>query len=123
MRSESGRKPVALPELVKAGVKRDLSACRERRMPPHARHQVRMGFSMRGHHGTLLEERAPYDGEGSWMRIPSAQLRWDPDRALWGLFACDRNRAWFACRCAEPAARLGSLLGALDADRACIFWG
>ena len=114
---------MALPELVKAGVKRDLGAYCERRVPAHARHQVRMGFSTRGNRVTLFEERAPYNGDGPWVQIPIAQLRWDPEHALWALYACDRNRRWFAYRYAEPVPHLGALLGALDADQTGIFWG
>jgi pimeloyl-ACP methyl ester carboxylesterase len=113
---------VALPELTRKRVDNQLKAYCERRVPPHARDQVRMSYAIRGDRVTLHEERVAFDQPGTWIKIPIAQLRLS-DSGEWALYCCDRNTRWFLYRHAEPARDIGALLGAMDDDKTGIFWG
>src|SRR6266511_5341653 len=52
----------------------------QRRVPPHARDQVRLETVVRGSAITIIERRAPWrdDFGPEWSRLKVAQLRYDP---------------------------------------------
>ncbi len=113
---------MALPELTQKLVETKLTAYCERRVPLHARDQVRMSFLIRGNHVTLNEERIAFNKPGIWVTIPIAQLRFNPTSGQWLLFCADRNSRWHLYRHAEPAKDIGALLGAMDNDTTGIFY-
>jgi hypothetical protein len=114
---------MVLPELTSKLVETKLTAYCERRVPPHARDQVRMSFSVRGNNVTINEERVAFKEPGRWVTIPIAQLRFTEKSGLWTLYCADRNDRWHLYRHAEPAKDVGALLGAMDADKTGIFFG
>jgi hypothetical protein len=66
----------------------------ERRIPAHARGEVRVEHTVRGSNVTILEVRPPWreDFGPEWTRRPIAQLRHDGTR--WWLYWPDRNTRW-----------------------------
>lgn len=112
-----------LPELTRRLVEEKLGAYCERKVPPHARHQVRMSFKIRGNSITLNEERIAFSEPGTWVTIPVAQLRFDPDTSQWGIFWADRNGRWHPHSEKRPSRDFDVALRAIDADKTGVFWG
>lgn len=54
--------------------------------------------------------------------MPIAQLRFDPASARWTLFWADRNDRGHLYDLIEPGTA-GQLLGEIENDPTCIFWG
>lgn len=112
-----------LPELVAAQVKRGLDALCDR-VPPRARHQVRLVHETRGNGVTLLETRVPYDDpKGEWTRHKVAKLVFDPSVGEWTLYWFDRNQRRRALPDVPPTRNIDRLLDEIDSDRHAVFWG
>ena len=115
---------MALPELIAAQVDRALATYCERRIPAHARSQVRLEHERRGNAVTLIERRPVWDDAAAeWTAMPIAQLRYDRKRGVWTLWCADRRRRWHLYDAAPPTRRIEELLTALDRDSTGIFWG
>lgn len=114
---------MALAELTKRLVVKQVSEYCEGRVPAHARHQVRMSYEVRGNSVTLLELRRAFADPSQWIEIKIAQLRYDPDVQQWSLFWSDRNERWHRYEHLRPQKNLDALLNEIDRDPACIFWG
>jgi hypothetical protein len=95
----------------------------QRRVPPHAREQVRLETVVRGSAITIIERRAPWrdDFGPEWSRLKIAQLRYD--HGAWTLHWADRNGRWVRYPDLEPSPRLDDLLTEIDRDAAGAFWG
>jgi hypothetical protein len=95
----------------------------EQRVPPHARHQVRLETIVRGSAITIIERRPPWrdDVAPEWSRSKIAQLRYDHDS--WTLHWADRNGRWLRYPDLEPSPRLDDLLTKIDRDPAGAFRG
>ena len=74
----------------------------QRRVPPHAREQVRLESVVRGSAITIIERRAPWrdDLGPEWSRLKVAQLRYD--HGAWTLHWADRNGRWFGIQTWTP---------------------
>jgi hypothetical protein len=114
---------VALPELVRARVEKQLAAYCERRVPLDVRHLVRLSFKVHGKLVTLFEDRVIHDKPDQWVSVPIAQFRFDPERTEWTLYCCDQNGRWFVYKHADAARDIGALLHAVELDVTRIFWG
>jgi hypothetical protein len=110
-----------IPELDLARIRRFVDG----RVPPHARHQVRLEVDVQGTAATIVECRAPWraDVGPEWSRIPIARLRHSPTHASWSLFWCDRNLRWHRYDRINTAAHVDPLLAEIDTDPTAIFWG
>ena len=114
---------MALSALAKRQVEKKVAEYCEGRVPAHARHQVRMGYKIRGNSVTLLEKRRGFADPSQWVEIKIAQLRYDPDVRKWSLFWSDRNERWHRYESLRPQENLEALLREIDQDPTCIFWG
>ena len=114
---------MALPVLTKHLVELKLGAFCEKRIPAHARDQVKLSYAIRGNNVTLNEERVVYSEPGTWVTIPIAQFRFDPDSHCWSLYCADRSSKWHRHEAAKPSRDLESLIAAVDNDQTGIFWG
>lgn len=95
----------------------------QRCLPPHARGQVRLDFTLRGRKVTLIEARPVLQQPDTWSERKIAQFEFDPEHRTWRLYCYDRNarrRAYYLC---EEEAQLEKLLLEVDADPSGIFWG
>jgi Protein of unknown function (DUF3024) len=110
-----------MDELAVAKVKR---FCDER-VPPHALHQVRLEFGVRGNSITIFERRAPWAGwlRPEWSRMKMAQFRFDPSDARWRLYWSDRNERWHELWDVEPSPSIHPLLQEVAQDPTAVFWG
>lgn len=110
---------MAIPELAKAAAVRQVEAFCEQRVPPRARDQVRLEFSVRGNAITIVERRPPWHPRlgPEWSSLKVAQLRYDPASSTWSLYCRDRNERWFPYFDVEPSRDVGPLLAEIDADR------
>jgi hypothetical protein len=109
------------PELDLARIQRFVDG----RVPPRARHQVRLEVEVQGTAVTIVEHRAPWSPEigPEWTRLPIARLRYSPTHAAWTLFWRDRNLLWHRYDRMDPAAHVEPLLTEIDSDPTAIFWG
>jgi hypothetical protein len=104
-----------LPHEVRRSAEALLEACCERRVPLRVRD--------RGRSVTLVENRAPWSGNGSWVDIPRAQFRYDAGGQRWTLYAADRNGRRHVYDKVAPTPDLPQLLAEVERDTSGIFFG
>jgi hypothetical protein len=75
----------------------------QRRVPPHARDQVRLETVVRGSAITIIERRVPWrdDFGPEWSRLKVAQLRYG--HGAWTLYWADRNGRWLPYPDLDPS--------------------
>ncbi len=112
---------MALPELDVARVQRWCV----RRVPEHARHQVRVECQAAQRHITIVERRAPWheDFGPEWTSWPIARLRYIIADRSWTLYWRDRNLRFHVYDLLAPSDRVEDLLTEIERDPTCIFWG
>jgi Protein of unknown function (DUF3024) len=114
-----------VPELaLRAAMTSVESFCRLR-VPATLRDQMRLEAKIRGNSITVMERRPPWgEGIGSeWTSLKIAQLRYDPQTALWSLYWSDSNDRWLHYADAIPARSVDALMEAIDDDRSSVFFG
>jgi Protein of unknown function (DUF3024) len=95
----------------------------DRRVPQRLRDKIRIEADVRGKSVTILECRPPWHPNlTDWSRSRVAQLRYDPTDRCWTLYWADRNSRWHLYDLIDPGS-LDELLGEIDQDPTCIFWG
>jgi hypothetical protein len=116
---------MALPLLTQHLVKTKLLAYCERKIPAHARHQVRLSYEIDTHKVTLNEEREAFSQPGTWITIPIAQFRFVESTGLWTLYCANLTKrdAWRIYPEAKPTKDFEALLSKLDTDQMGVFWG
>lgn len=112
-----------LPQEVRRSAETLLEAYCERRVPLHVRDSVRLSFRVRGNSVTLVENRAPWKGNGSWVDIPRAQFRYDAGSQRWTLYGADRHGRWHVYDEVAPTPDLAQLLAEVERDTSGIFFG
>jgi hypothetical protein len=97
----------------------------DQRVPPHARHQVRLETETTDRAVTVVERRTPWreDFGPEWSRLPIARLRYTKTRARWTPYWRDRNLKFHRYERIEPTADVTKLLAEIDRDPTGIFWG
>lgn len=112
---------MALPDLDVARVQRWCAA----RVPEHAQHQVRVECDVSAQFVTIVERRAPWDGEpdAAWTTFPLARLRWKSTTGTWSLLWRDRHLRFHEYDRVGPTAQVQALLDEVDRDPTAIFWG
>lgn len=115
---------MSLPELIKAVVEKKVGKFCEKRVPPHALHQVKLSYRIRGNSITIFENRAPWlKGITEWTSAPVAQIRYDAKEGFWTLYCADRNDRWHEYTELLPLRNLDKILEEIDRDPTGIFWG
>ncbi len=97
----------------------------DRRVPEHARDQVRLEVDVTDRAVTILECRSawrPWYGP-DWTRFPIARLRYTKSRNRRSLYWRDRNLKFHEYDLADPAPEIPDLLDEIDRDPTSIFWG
>lgn len=114
-----------IPELTRRSAETRVRAFCNRRIPPHARDQVRLEHSVRGDAITIIERRPPWreDFGPEWSSMKIAQLRFDLASSRWTLWWSDRNERWHRYEDLDPTSDLDVLLVEIDEDPTAIFWG
>jgi len=111
-----------LPKKVRQDVKSIVADYCAKRVPEHARRQVKMGFVVRGNSITLIEERPHWQKPDLWIKTPIAQFRYNQKTGKWTLYCADRNSRWHDYQI-EPEKDIRVLLQEVDVDPTGIFWG
>lgn len=117
---------MALPELTRRQLERELSDFCDKRVPAFARHQVRLEYEIRGNAATIVERRAPWrriSPDEPWTRLAVARLRFDTAQGNWTLYWRDRNERWHLYQLIEPSSTISELLREIERDPTAIFWG
>ncbi|PLX82253.1 MAG: hypothetical protein C0617_14065 [Desulfuromonas sp.] len=112
-----------LPPLVKQLAEKKLTAYCQGKIPSHLQNEIRLNFKFRGNTVTLLESRPAFDMPDTWVDIPVAQFRYDPDAKLWSLFWADRNSRWHPDMEIDPVKDFDRLLQEVERDPTGIYWG
>jgi hypothetical protein len=63
------------------------------------------------------------DGDTRWLRVPNARLAYASGRREWTLYFIGSNDQARRYPDFEPSAEITDLLGEIDDDPTCIFWG
>ena len=110
---------MSLPEIEQHRVEKLLNGFCEKRVPPHARDQVKMAYKIVGNRVTLIESRPYYNDPSAWSEMWVAQFEYGPATKTWSLYAYDRNNK----RKPYSTGPLEILILEVDNDRTGIFWG
>ncbi len=112
-----------LPSFTKYLVEKRLSTYCEKRIPEHAKDQVKLIFKIRGNNVTLLEQRPSFPAQDVWVDIPIAQFRFDTDKNRWTLYWADRNEKWQRYNELKPRQNFEEILKEIEEDPYRVFWG
>jgi hypothetical protein len=93
------------------------------RVPRHVRHEVRLGFNVRGDHIDLYEERPAWDDPSRWTQRRIAQIRYEPEESTWRIFSRDRHNKLHDYHIFAATKDFDEVLAELNRDRTGIFWG
>ncbi|CAG0930419.1 hypothetical protein PLCT1_01373 [Planctomycetaceae bacterium] len=114
---------MSLSDTVKHQVDAALRAFCEKRIPPHARHQVRLSYDFQENRVTLYEDRTVLSDPKRWTHMPIARFRHAAKTGEWTLFCADRNDRWHRYQGCEPTRRFEALLEEVSRDPTGIFFG
>jgi len=88
---------------------------------PHLRDRACLEADVSGNKVTILEcTRMP--GSTDWLRVPSAQLRYDERTRVWSLYWHASDDRWHIVQVA-PTLDVSELLAEIEADPDCLFFG
>jgi len=85
--------------------------------------QLRYSFQFEANAVLLQAERPGFMNPGSWSTVPVAKLRYSEARSTWSLYWSDTNGRWHRLSNVPMAADIRTLLKAIEADEAGVFWG
>ena len=109
----------AIPDLDLARIRKYCGG----RVPERLRDEVRVEADVRGKSVTIFDCRPPWHPNlTGWSRVRVAQLRYNPNKQRWTLYWADRNGRWHLYDLIDPGT-VEELLGEIDEDPTCIFWG
>jgi Protein of unknown function (DUF3024) len=114
---------MALSELETRRLTKRLTAYCEGRIPLRVRHQLRLGFRIRGHEVVLFEERPAFRPPHEWREHGIAKFRYVATQQTWYLYCQYRDLRWHGYEPKPRAKGFDALLGEVDADPTGIFWG
>jgi hypothetical protein len=106
----------------------DVARIRElcaKRVPDHARDEVRVELEESRQAVTIVECRPPRreDYGPEWTRMPVARLRYVGSTRLWTMYYRRHIGRWERYPLLGPARRIDEFLDEIDHDPICIFWG
>ena len=94
----------------------------EEQTPPHMRDRTRLEATVTGNKITIHECTLMREGKVDWLRVPSAQLRYDPFTRIWSLYWIDSHDRWHIVQ-ATPSRDIEELLTEIGEDPDCLFFG
>lgn len=92
----------------------------EERTPPELRDRMRVEVDVE-HRSLTIVECSLMGGE--WLRVPAAKFLWTGRTQLWTLYEFHSDGKAHRYAFLEPSPSAKDLLGEVDADPTCIFWG
>jgi hypothetical protein len=112
-----------LSEFTKKLIETKLAEYCDKKIPFHARDQVKLTYKIIGNKVNLIETRPYHMNPSVWTGAPVTQFRFDPETKKWALYFMDRNSRWHLYDLAKPSADFEDMLKELDLDPTGIFWG
>jgi len=95
----------------------------ESRIPVEVQDKIRLSYTIRGDHITLIESRPFWKDENRWIDTKIAQIRFENVDKTFTLYCADRNDKWHLYDYIDPTTDLEEVLAQIDADPTGIFWG
>jgi hypothetical protein len=95
----------------------------ESRSPAEHFDELRLAYDIEGHSVTVFEERPDWRGSGEIMRTPVAKFRFYRSRDEWSLYWMRADMKWHLYEPAAPSRTLSRLMGHVDRDTYCCFFG
>lgn len=114
---------MALAEMQKAQVNRQLTAFCSSRVPVAVRAKLRTGFRIDGSAVILFEERLAFRPPHDWQEMVVARFTYVATRREWQLYCQHRDLRWHRYQALPAASSFAKLLAEVDADPTGIFWG
>ena len=114
---------MALSELQRASIARQLDRYCAPDPRPEVRSQLRYGYEFGPSDVVLFEERPDFRNPVEWLRHDIAKFRWIARRKQWELFCQFRDLKWRGYEPRPTAATFEELLAEVEADPTCIFYG
>lgn len=113
---------MALPELVRKTIEKELTRyCRDRIIPCPTG-QARLHFKIRGETVTLFQEHTAAPPRPSLLATPVAQFRYSHELNQWTLHYPRQDNRWCFYLNAGPDLDFRKLLRHLDEDPLHLFW-
>ena len=114
---------MALTDVERARIDRQLTAYCATRVPAEARAELRVGYRVEGNSVILYEERPAFRPPYGWLELVVAKFTYVKSRRQWRLYCQHRDRRWHGYQALPTAARLATLLDEVGRDPTGIFWG
>ena len=114
---------MALTEVQKAQVHKQLTAYCAKRVPAAVRSKVRVGYRIEGNTVILYEERPAFRPPHDWQEMVVAKFTYVGTRRDWRLYCQHRDLRWHTYEALPAASSFAELLDEVDADPTGIFWG
>jgi hypothetical protein len=96
--------------------------CR-RRTRPELADQLRFVYEVERQSVIIFVERPDWRDPSKRIRNPAAKFRFVRTTGLWTLYWMRADLRWHAYRPARPTAKLATLVGVVDRDQYCAFFG
>jgi hypothetical protein len=114
---------VALTEIQKAQVNKQLTAYCANSVPASIRSKLRIGYRIEGNAVILYEERPAFRPPHEWREMVVAKFKYVGTRREWRLYCQHRDFRWHSYEARPAAPSFAKLLDEVDADPTGIFWG
>ena len=114
---------MALTEVQKAQVHKQLTAYCAKRVPAAVRSKVRVGYRIEGNAVILYEERPAFRPPYDWQEMVVAKFTYVDTQGKWRLSCQHRDFRWHTYQALPTASSFAELLDEVDADPTGIFWG
>jgi hypothetical protein len=92
-----------------------------KKIPIHARDQVKLIYKITGNKVIIVETRPYHMNPSVWTETLIAQFRFDHETKKWALYFMDQNSRWHFYDLVKPSADFEDMLKALDNDKTGIF--
>jgi hypothetical protein len=113
---------MSLPKFTKRLVEVTLVVYCHKKVPQHARQEVKIYFKIRGGTVTLYEARPYHLDPSVWKERPVARFLFDQESKKWSLYCADKKSKWHPYTETEPSSNFDDLLKEVDRDPTGIFW-
>jgi hypothetical protein len=114
---------MSIPPEVRSEAERLLADFCSRHSSDVVADQLRYSFQFDANAVLLQAQRPGFMNPETWSTVPVAKLRYSEARGTWSLYWVDTNGRWHRLSNVPMAADIRTLLQAIEADDAGVFWG
>jgi DUF3024 family protein len=113
---------MALSNLEKQRVEKLVGGFCRTRIPPQARTQIQLNYSIRGNDVKIVESRPHWKNRDQRTETPIARIKYDPETLAWTLFWHRSNGKWVKYPDFEPSNDLKTVIEEIGRDPNHVFW-